>query len=94
MVYHLLCSPSAHYKIYLNQSITSGIEPKFEIIGEYKNEITALFSEIINISKERKQNPFNQNISFGGEGPSNQQRTGIEEWTGAGASVTRTFTDS
>ena len=33
-------------------------------------------------------------ISFGGEGPSNQQRTATEEWTGAGASVTRTFTDS
>jgi hypothetical protein len=33
-------------------------------------------------------------ISFGGEGPSNEQRTGTEEWTGAGASVTRTFTDS
>ena len=33
-------------------------------------------------------------ISFGGEGPSNEQRTATEEWTGAGASVTRTFTDS
>ena len=56
-----------HY--YLNQSITSAVEPRFEIIGEYKNEITALLSEIINISKERKQKPFyNLNISFGGEG--------------------------
>ena len=33
-------------------------------------------------------------ISFGGEGPSNEQRTATEEWTGAGAPVTRTFTDS
>jgi len=33
-------------------------------------------------------------ISFGGEGPSNQMRTGTEEWTGAGAPLTRTFTDS
>jgi len=33
-------------------------------------------------------------LSFGGEGPANQQRSGTEEWTGAGASVTRTFTDS
>jgi len=33
-------------------------------------------------------------ISFGGEGSSNQMRAGTEEWTGAGAPVTRTFTDS
>ena len=33
-------------------------------------------------------------ISFGGEGSSNQMRTATEEWTGAGAPVTRTFTDS
>jgi len=33
-------------------------------------------------------------ISFGGEGPANQQRTGTEEWLGAGAPLTRTFTDS
>jgi hypothetical protein len=33
-------------------------------------------------------------ISFGGEGPSNQMRTGTEEWLGAGAPLTRTFTDS
>jgi hypothetical protein len=33
-------------------------------------------------------------ISFGGEGPSNQMRTATEEWLGAGAPLTRTFTDS
>ena len=33
-------------------------------------------------------------IAFGGEGPSNQMKTQTEEWLGAGASVTRTFTDS
>jgi len=33
-------------------------------------------------------------IAFGGEGPSNEMRTASEEWTGAGAPVTRTFTDS
>ena len=33
-------------------------------------------------------------ISFGGEGSSNQMRTATEEWLGAGAPLTRTFTDS
>ena len=33
-------------------------------------------------------------IAFGGEGPSNEMRTATEEWLGAGAIVTRTFTDS
>ena len=33
-------------------------------------------------------------ISFGGEGSSNQMRTGTEEWLGAGAPLIRTFTDS
>jgi len=33
-------------------------------------------------------------ISFGGEGPANQMRTGTEEWTGAGAPVTETITTS
>ena len=33
-------------------------------------------------------------IAFGGEGPSNEMRTASEEWTGAGAPVVRTFTDS
>jgi len=33
-------------------------------------------------------------LSFGGEGPSNEMRTGTEEWLGAGAPLTRTFTDS
>ena len=33
-------------------------------------------------------------IAFGGEGPSNEMRTATEEWTGAGAGLTRTFTDS
>jgi len=33
-------------------------------------------------------------ISFGGEGPANQMRTGTEEWLGAGAPLIRTFTDS
>lgn len=55
-----------HY--YLNKCFYYNIEPSFEIIGEYKNEITALFSEIINISKDRKQNHINLNNTFGGEG--------------------------
>ena len=29
-------------------------------------------------------------ISFGGEGPANQMRTGTEEWTGAGSPLTKT----
>jgi len=33
-------------------------------------------------------------ITFGGEGPSNQMKTATQEWTGAGAPVIRTFTDS
>ena len=55
-----------HY--YLNNCVYYNIKPNFEIIGEYKNEITALFSEIINISKDRKQNHINLNNTFGGEG--------------------------
>jgi len=33
-------------------------------------------------------------LSFGGEGPANQMRTETQEWLGAGAPLTRTFTDS
>lgn len=33
-------------------------------------------------------------IAFGGEGPSNEQRTATEEWLGAGAPLTKTFTTS
>jgi hypothetical protein len=33
-------------------------------------------------------------IAFGGEGPSNEMRSATEEWLGAGAAQTRTFTAS
>jgi hypothetical protein len=33
-------------------------------------------------------------LSFGGEGPANEMGTTTQEWTGAGAPLTRTFTDS